>query len=128
MNADYTIPNEESYEANLEFIDAIPIFTAPGVFGLHSNAEITYFNNSAKQLWADIMLMQTSAGGGAGGINREEVIETIANGIQENTLPQVFDEYNIRKSFNNMISPTQTVLLQELERFNKLTKRMASTI
>lgn len=128
VNYDYIIPNEESYEANLEFIDTIPIFTAPGVFGLHSNAEITYFNNSAKSLWADIMEMQTSAGGGAGGIDREEVIQNIADGIQENTLPELFDEYNIRKSFNNVISPTQTVLLQELERFNKLTKRMGSSI
>jgi len=128
VNHDYVIPNEESYEANLEFIDTIPIFTAPGVFGLHSNAEITYFNNSAKSLWADIMEMQTSAGGGAGGIDREEVIQNIADGIQENTLPELFDEYNIRKSFNNVISPTQTVLLQELERFNKLTKRMGSSI
>lgn len=57
INYDYVIPDEESYEANLEFIDTIPIFTAPGVFGLHSNAEITYFNNSAKSLWADIMEM-----------------------------------------------------------------------
>lgn len=128
INYDYVIPDEESYEANLDFIDTIPIFTAPGVFGLHSNAEITYFNNSAKQLWADIMEMQTSAGGGAGGINREDVISGIADGIQSNTLPEVFDEYNIRKSFNNVISPTQTVLLQELERFNKLTKRMSSSI
>lgn len=57
------------------------------------------------------MLMQTSSGGGAGGINREEIINNIAEGIQANTLPELFDEYNIRKSFNNMISPTQTVLL-----------------
>lgn len=128
INYDYVIPNEESYEANLEFIDSIPIFTAPGVFGLHSNAEITYFNNSAKSLWADIMEMQTSSGGGAGGINREDIIQNIADGIQQNTLPELFDEYNIRKSFNNVISPTQTVLLQELERFNKLTKRMGTTI
>lgn len=75
------IPDEESYEANLEFIDTIPIFTAPGVFGLHSNAEITYFNNAAKGLWADIMEMDTGGGAGAGGINREEIIQNIADGI-----------------------------------------------
>jgi dynein heavy chain len=74
------------------------------------------------------MEMQTSGGGGSGGINREDVIREIAEGIQANTLPELFDEYNIRKSFNNVISPTQTVLLQELERFNKLTKRMSSSI
>lgn len=81
LNYDYIIPDEESYEANLDFIDTIPIFTAPGVFGLHSNAEITYFNNSAKGLWRDIMEMQTSAGGAGGGINREDVIQNIADGI-----------------------------------------------
>lgn len=39
-NADYTIPQEESFDLTLEFIDKIPLFTTPGVFGLHSNAEI----------------------------------------------------------------------------------------
>lgn len=43
-------------------------------------------------------------------------------------MPELFDEYNIRKSFNNVISPTQTVLLQELERFNLLTKKMSTSI
>jgi dynein heavy chain, axonemal len=66
------IPSEETYEQNLTFIDQIPLFTAPGVFGLHSNAEITYFNNSAKSLWLNIISMQTSDGGEGGGINKEE--------------------------------------------------------
>ena len=38
--SDYVIPHEESFELNLAFIDNIPLFPAPGVFGLHSNAEI----------------------------------------------------------------------------------------
>jgi dynein heavy chain len=42
-------------------------------------------------------------------------------------LPEVFDVYNIRKSFN-VPSPTQVVLLQELERFNLLIQKMHSTI
>lgn len=32
-------------------IDEIPIFTNPGVFGLHPNAEIQYFTNTAKEIW-----------------------------------------------------------------------------
>lgn len=112
----------------MEFIENIPLFTTPGVFGLHPNAEITYFNNSAKSLWLNIIEMATSSGGGAGGIDREATILEIATNIQEKTIPELFDEYNIRKSFNNNISPTQTVLLQELERFNKLIIRMKSSI
>jgi hypothetical protein len=52
------------------------------------------------------MEMAASGGGGAGGINREEIIQNIADGIQSNTLPELFDEYNIRKSFSGNISPT----------------------
>lgn len=125
---DYIIPQEETYEQNLSFIDQIPLFTAPGVFGLHSNAEITYFNNSAKSLWLNIISMQTSEGGEGGGIDKDEQIKTIANDILEKTIPPSFDEFNIRKGFNNAPTPTQTVLLQELERFNILIKTMKSSI
>ena len=69
--SDYMIPQEETFEQNLEFIDNIPLFTTPGVFGLHSNAEITYFNNAAKSLWGNILEMQTSEGGEGGGIDKD---------------------------------------------------------
>lgn len=113
-------------EATLEFIDNITLFTAPGVFGLHSNAEISYYNNAGKALWIDILSMQTSGGGGSGGVNREDQISNIAEDIQSK-LPEPFDEYNIRKSFDEP-SPTQVVLLQELERVNQLIVSMHSSI
>lgn len=50
--------------------------------------------------------MATSSGGGAGGIDREATILEIANNILDKTFPEVFDEYNIRKSFNNAVGPT----------------------
>lgn len=49
--------------------------------------------------------MQTSEGGEEGGINREDIITQIADDILTKTLPETFDEYNIRKSFN-VPSPT----------------------
>jgi len=44
--------------------------------------------------------MQTSEGGESGGVTKEEIINEIADGILNKTLPEVFDEYNIRKSFD----------------------------
>jgi len=126
QGADYNIPDKEDMEQTLEFIDEITLFTAPGVFGLHSNAEISYYNNAGKALWIDILTMQTSGGGAAGGINREDQISIIADDIQSK-LPQAFDEYNIRKSFDEP-SPTQVVLLQELERINGLVVKMHASI
>jgi len=71
--------------------------------------------------------MQTAEGAQAGGVTKEEIITEIADGILTKTLPEVFDEYNIRRSFD-VPSPCQTVLLQELERFNKLIVTMYSSI
>jgi hypothetical protein len=49
--------------------------------------------------------MQTSDGGGAGGSNKEDMITSIAEEILTKSIPEVFDEYNIRKSFD-VPSPT----------------------
>lgn len=42
----------------------------------------------------------------------------------QNKLPELFDMDVIRKKFGTDISPTTVVLLQEIERFNKLVVRM----
>lgn len=49
--------------------------------------------------------MATSEGGDASGFSRDDFILQIANDIQEKTLPELFDEYNIRKAFD-VPSPT----------------------
>jgi len=67
---DYIIPEEETFELTLEFIDNIPLFTTPNVFGLHSNAEISYFTNSGKELLLNIIEMSSSDGGAGGGVDR----------------------------------------------------------
>ena len=123
---DYTIPAESNLEQlNIE-IDKIPLLTSPSVFGLHSNAEISYFTNSAKELWLNTIKMQTSDGGASGGVNREDIISTVATDVQ-GKLPEEYDYIGIRKQFDTP-SPTQVVLLQELERFNILIQSMASSL
>ena len=72
--AEYTLPSEDSFDSTLDFIDGIPLFTPPGVFGLHSNAEITYYFTAGKNLWYNILSMQISEGGSSGGINKDDII------------------------------------------------------
>lgn len=123
---DYTIPQVDDMEHFLQAIDEIPLFTSPGVFGLHSNAEIMYFTNSAKSLWMGTISMQTSDDGGSGAFDKESYIEKVAGEISEK-LPEEFDIYNVRKQFDTP-SPTQIVLLQELERFNILLNILANSL
>lgn len=125
---DYTIPEAQDMEQFLQAIDDIPLFTNPGVFGLHSNAEISYFTTAAKNLWVNTLEMQTSDGGSSGAVNREEYIERVASEISDK-LPEVFDIYNIKKNKDyETPQPTQIVLLQELERFNILLETLATSL
>jgi dynein heavy chain len=67
-----------NFEGFMTHINEIPIINSPEVFGLHPNAEITYFTNGAKLLWSNLISMQSSDGGGDVGINKEEYVFKIA--------------------------------------------------
>jgi len=127
---DFKIPLEcENLESTQQFITEIPLITVPGVFGLHSNAEIQYYNNSAKNLWQWTLEMQTNEGGGAGGQDREAYILKIQEDISSK-LPEIYDLPNIRKNFADPDNPTptQVVLMQEVERFNILLEGMGDSL
>lgn len=62
-----------------------------------------------------------------GGISRDQYISQVAQDIQSK-LPKLFDMDMIRKKFGMDIPPTSVVLLQELERFNKLVVRMQRSL
>ena len=63
------------------------------------------------------------SGDTGGGISRDDYIDKVAQDVL-GKLPAEFDLDKVRKKFGLDISPTTVVLLQELERFNKLIKRM----
>jgi len=46
-----------NYEGFFNCVNEIPLINSPSVFGLHPNAEITYFTNSAKSLWDNLIAM-----------------------------------------------------------------------
>ena len=110
----------------LEIIETLPLSNTPNVFGLHANAEIGYYTNAAKDIWAHLVDLQPQTGVDAGGISREEFIGKIASDIQSK-LPQLYDVPQIRKQIGD-ITPTTIVLLQELDRFNLLIKKMSTTL
>uniref|UniRef100_A0A3B5R955 Uncharacterized protein n=1 Tax=Xiphophorus maculatus TaxID=8083 RepID=A0A3B5R955_XIPMA len=100
-------------------IENMPLANTPEVMGLHSNAEIGYYTLAVKELWSHLIDLQPQSGESSGSITREEQISQVAQDIQ-NKLPELFDMDVIRKKFGTDISPTTVVLLQEIERFNKL--------
>jgi len=67
------------------------------------------------------------AGEAATGVSREDYIDNVAQDII-GKLPTDFDVDKTRKKFGGSISPTSVVLLQELERFNRLLGRMRTSL
>lgn len=62
-----------------------------------------------------------------GSVSKDEHISLVAQDIQKK-LPSLFDLDVIRKNMGAEVSPTSVVLLQELERFNRLVVRMQRSL
>ncbi|CAG7714181.1 unnamed protein product [Allacma fusca] len=69
----YSIPKFKSMEENLRFIEELPAGEAPGVYGLHNNAGITYQSNEAKDMLDTILSIQPKDAGQGAGESREAV-------------------------------------------------------
>ncbi|XP_063051673.1 dynein axonemal heavy chain 10 [Engraulis encrasicolus] len=124
---DYKIPEDGPKDNYVGEIESLPLANTPEVFGLHPNAEIGYYSQAARDMWTHLIDLQPQTGDSGGGISRDEYISQVARDIQ-NKLPLVFDMDVIRKRFGLEVSPTTVVLLQELERFNKLIARMGRSL
>lgn len=46
----------------VEAIEALPLANTPEVFGLHSNAEIGYYTQAARDMWAHLLQLQPQTG------------------------------------------------------------------
>ncbi|XP_054466216.1 dynein axonemal heavy chain 10 [Anoplopoma fimbria] len=126
-DVDYKIPQTGLKKVYIDEIETLPLANTPEVLGLHSNAEIGYYTQAAKDMWNHLIDLQPQTGESGGSISRDEFISQVAQDIQ-NKLPKLFDMDVILKKFGSDISPTSVVLLQELERFNKLVVRMQRSL
>ncbi|XP_013358995.1 PREDICTED: dynein heavy chain 10, axonemal isoform X2 [Chinchilla lanigera] len=124
---DYKIPAGDVKDKFVEAIEALPLANTPEVFGLHSNAEIGYYTQAARDMWAHLLELQPQTGESSSGISRDDYIGQVAKDI-ENKMPKVFDLDQVRKHLGVGLSPTSVVLLQELGRFNKLVVRMSKSL
>ncbi|KXZ49756.1 DHC2 protein [Gonium pectorale] len=125
---DYTIsiPQSGPRDVYLKAIEALPLVQSPEAFGLHANADISYYTSATKAIWADLVDLQPRTGGGGAGVGREEFIAGVARDISAK-IPEPFDLPQLRKELGSP-SPTQVVLLQELERWNGVLAVMVSSL
>ncbi|XP_038618403.1 dynein heavy chain 3, axonemal [Tachyglossus aculeatus] len=123
----YYIPLHGPYQSYLEYLRGLPITTHPEVFGLHENADITKDNQETNQLFNGVLSTLPRQAGG-GGKSPQEVVEDLAGDILSK-LPKDFDLEQIMKAYPVLYEESMnTVLRQELIRFNRLTDVVRSSL
>ncbi|KAM6951542.1 dynein axonemal heavy chain 3 [Aplochiton taeniatus] len=117
----YYVPPDGPYQTYVDYIRNLPISADPGVFGLHSNADITKDNQETNQLLNGVLLTLPRQTGGVGKSPQEVVDELAADILSK--LPANFDIDMVIMKYPVMYNESMnTVLRQELIRFNRLTQ------
>ena len=97
------------------------------LFGFHQNVTITLARKEAQQMLSTLLTLQPNTGG-SGGQTRDEKISKLAGEIAA-SLPTQFNIAGAQKKFPVSYSESMnTVLVQELIRFNKLTARVKQSL
>ena len=123
----YKLPPAGPFKSYVHTVEKLPLSNSPAVFGLHPNAEIGYFNASIKSMWQGLIRMQPRTAASSSGMNPEEYKAKTAKDI-EAKMPLPTDMLMMKQKFGLTPTPTQIVLLQELERFNLLVECMAISL
>ena len=126
-SGDYYVPDHGEYQTYINYIRSLPIIPHPEVFGLHENADITKDNQETQQLFNSILVTLPRQTGG-GGKSSQQVIDELAADILSK-LPADFNLEVICEQFPVVYDESMnTVLRQELIRFNRLTSVVRSTL
>ncbi|NXF75625.1 DYH7 protein, partial [Sclerurus mexicanus] len=126
-SGNYYAPPKGTYEEYIEFIKSLPFSQQPEVFGLHENVDIAKDLQETKILFESLLLTQ---GGGTQGTSGggDSTLYAIADDILSK-LPNDFDiESCLLKYPVRYEESMNTVLVQEMERFNNLIRTIRITL
>ncbi|XP_059835308.1 dynein axonemal heavy chain 3 [Hypanus sabinus] len=124
---DYFVPLHGPCQSYIDYLRKLPAVAHPEVFGLHENADITKDNQETNQLFVGVLLTLPRQSGG-GGKSPQEVVEDLAADILSK-LPNDFDLEVVMAKYPVVYNESMnTVLRQELIRFNRLTKVVRSSL
>jgi dynein heavy chain len=116
-----------AHELHLEHIKNLPLVTPPGVFGFHENANLTKEMGETYRMMSELLLT-VGQGGSGGGSSAEDVVGEIANDVLARMAKPWSVEKVQEKYPTDYEESMNTVLVQELTRFNGLIKIIISSL
>jgi len=126
-SGDYMSPPDGDYEFYCEWIKKLPLVAYPEIYGLHENADITCAQTETLETLATVLSMEPRVASG-GGLSREDIIGGLAADILER-IPANIDLVPVMRKFPvDYHESMNTVLVQEITRYNNMLGLINSTL
>ncbi|XP_051667332.1 dynein axonemal heavy chain 1 [Manacus candei] len=111
----------------LQYVKGLPLNDSPELFGLHDNADITFAQNETFALLGAIAQLQPKTIS-LGGRSREEIVEETSKDILAK-LPAPMNLQEVIRKYPLLYEESMnTVLVQEVIRYNKLLEEVAQSL
>ena len=124
----YHVPQPTGYETFVDFIKELPQSQHPEAFGMHENVDISKERQETRELLDSVLLTQARGSSASGGKKADDVMSEIATDILSK-LPEPFDvEEALNKYPTRYEESMNTVLVQEMQRFNRLLLTIRSSL
>lgn len=123
----YGLPDKTDYSNYINHINSLPLEHPPEIFGLHTNAGITRDMRQSNALLGSVLKAYGDISAG-GMVETDKFVMMLCLDILSK-LPNEFDVEMAYKKYPVEYSESMnTVLVQEMERFNKLLRVIKSTL